>query len=457
MSNNNIINNNNNNNNTIPTPTPTPTLNQTYNNNNNNNNNEDDLIISYYLLKKCKLWVWDFDDTLIDTNYYYKTSMEPNDILKRTDEELTNEVPHWKYFKRLVEYLAKHGKYIAIASFGTYEIIKAYMDRIMGFNQTFFNKKNLIAPVYNERQCRSFKLPANKNEYIYKIMKHYTIEDFKSVVLFDDLPSNIADAVGIGIIGIQIATPSNGDKLDNHNIYGTNMYFNPMIMIAFDKKIENDCGKELYLNRTYSGVTNKYNSKDKSSFTGMSYDKIDFRNGIKEDFEPVAFGTGIGNRKISTNPEYRWNKMNVSNPPEWVNGNWVDSTLGGESVSFWDKYHSVHSVHNVNKNKSGEFGDGGESGDGGKSVDGGESGDGGSGEYIVDNDDKYYYENIKKINVNPYNGKLNEPPNYVMGVTEGFKNSKCGFDNMSKNEWNRTILILIVVILLMILLIYNVV
>ena len=31
------------------------------------------------------------------------------------------------------------------------------------------------------------------------------------------------------------------------------------------------------------------------------------------------------------------------------------------------------------------------------------------------------------------------------------------FDNMSKNEWNRTILILIVVILLMILLIYNVV
>ena len=91
------------------------------------------------------------------------------------------------------------------------------MDRIMGFNQPFFNKNNLIAPDYNERQCRSFKLPPNKNEYIYKLMKHYRIEDFKSVVLFDDLPSNISDAIGIGIIAIQIATPNNGDKIDINN------------------------------------------------------------------------------------------------------------------------------------------------------------------------------------------------------------------------------------------------
>ena len=109
------------------------------------NSDNTPLIISLYLLKHCKLWVWDFDDTLIDTKYYYKTSMDPDKIRNRTDIELTNEIPQWRYFKRLVEYLVKNGKYVAIASFGTYEIIKAYMDRIFGFNQHYFMTKNLIA------------------------------------------------------------------------------------------------------------------------------------------------------------------------------------------------------------------------------------------------------------------------------------------------------------------------
>ena len=427
---------------------------------------KNDLIISYYLLKHCKLWVWDFDDTLIDTKYYYKTSMEPNAIQNRTDKELDKEVPQWRYFKRLVQYLIQHGKRIAIASFGTYEIIKAYMDRIMGFNQTFFNKSNLIAPIYNDRTCRGFKFPPNKNEYIYKLMKLYKIEDYKSVVLFDDLPSNIGDAIGIGIIGIQIATPSNGDKVynsggvgsggtDGNSNYGSggvsysggNMFFGPWVMINFDKKIKNDCGKELYLNRTYTGITNKYSNDNKTSYTGLSYDKINFRNGIKEDFASVAFGTGIGNRKISTNPEYRWNKTNVANPPKWINGNWeskkdenwADATLGGESVSFWDKYHSVNKKKETNdKNEK----------------------------TTMDNDDAYTYENIKPIHINPYNNKLNEPSNQVMGISEGFENvnvnvnekknenTKCGICN--KFEWNWIVLSLIIIIISMILIIYNV-
>ena len=143
---------------------------------NSNMNSNDSLVISFYLLRKCKLWVWDFDDTLIDTKYYYKSNMDPNAIRARTDIELSNEIPQWKYFKRLVEYLVQNGNYVAIASFGTYEIIKAYMDRIMGFNQQFFTNKNLIAPNSKDRSSRCFQIPPNKNEYIYKIMKHYKID-----------------------------------------------------------------------------------------------------------------------------------------------------------------------------------------------------------------------------------------------------------------------------------------
>jgi hypothetical protein len=174
---------------------------------------------------------------------------------------------------------------------------------------------------------------------------------------------------------------------------------------------------------------------DNSIYPGLSYDKTDFRNGIKETFAPIAFGTGIGDRKITVNPEYRWNNMNVSKPPQWVNGNWADSTLGGESVSFWDKY------QRINKKKTGKNDT--------MNIDT---------DNDMDNNDKYIYENIKKRNINNYNGKLNEPSNQVMGVSEGFE----GFENNDCNsckkfEWNWIVLVLIIVILMMIAIIYNVV
>ena len=445
--------------------------------------------------------------------------MEPNAISKRTDAELTKEVPQWRYFKRLVIYLVSRGKYVGIASFGTYEIIEAYINRILGFNQTFFNRKNIIAPMYQDRVCRRFQAPPNKNEYIYKMMKHYKIEDFKNVVLFDDLPSNIADAIGVGIVGIQMATPNNGDKLkntDGGDKYGSGgvsnsggsggsssdgIFFGPWVMDDFDKKIENECGKELYLNRTYTGITNRYYKERKDKMTnvdnidnidnkntpykGLSYDKTNFRNGIHESFSvPAAFGTGIGNRKITMSPEVKWNNMNVKNPPQWVNGNWEEATLGGTSLSFWDKHQKVKKSGDANNDNDNE-----------------QDLENPARKYSENNnDDNYVYNNIKPFSINSYNGKLNES-NYVMGVTEGFSNihsenndnehdsnsndsvdsidddddnyikSKFGLtkndrsDNESnencetckKIEWNWILLVLIIIILLMCIIIYNVV
>ena len=55
-------------------------------------NPPDDLQVSFYLLKHCDLWVWDFDDTLIDTTTYYVQDMSPTAIRGRTDEELDREL-----------------------------------------------------------------------------------------------------------------------------------------------------------------------------------------------------------------------------------------------------------------------------------------------------------------------------------------------------------------------------
>ena len=71
-----------------------------------------DLPVSFYLLKQCKLWIWDFDDTLIDASVYLKKDMNPEAILKRCDAELDEDVPQWRYFRRLTEFLVMHGRYV---------------------------------------------------------------------------------------------------------------------------------------------------------------------------------------------------------------------------------------------------------------------------------------------------------------------------------------------------------
>ena len=56
-------------------------------------------ILSTFLLNKYDLWLWDFDDTLIDTYTYYIKNMEPPYILQRNIYELEQDIPSWKYFK----------------------------------------------------------------------------------------------------------------------------------------------------------------------------------------------------------------------------------------------------------------------------------------------------------------------------------------------------------------------
>lgn len=349
--------------------------------------------------------------------------MTPDAILKRCDDELDVEIPQWRYFRKLVEFLVMHGRYVSIASFGTYEIIQAYMKRIMGFNQQFFTKNNIIAPCIQARDTFRFNIPPNKNEYIYKLMQIYRVQDFKRVVLFDDKPSNIADAIAIGIVAVQIAAPGNGD-----NPRG-NMYFGPWVMDEFDKKIKNTCGEEIYKNRTYTGIAAK------EGYTGAAFDgkDIDFGTGVDTDniYKPVAFGTGIGDRKVLGRPQFSWNayKNSPKKMPKWYNGNYVnipglvqtdgywneESALAGTTMSFWDAHQKV-----LKDNP------------------------------LMDSNGRA---------VQPQDKDLSDNDDTIFGVSEGFssvidmsnkKTTSCG---CKKFEWNWIILLLVLVIVIMIVII----
>lgn len=197
-------------------------------------NNQHRKLISDYMLKKYKLWLWDFDDTLIDTASYYRNNMNPDDIRRRTDAELDIEFPSWRYFSDLIIYLGVNGIKVGIVSFGTYEIIRAYMDRVVGFNQRIFNKKNILALCRDERG-RILEYKPDKNDFIKQLMDFYKIVEVSNVVLFDDRMTNVAQAARLGAHAVLIPGRPNmtgnwsldRDYMANQNKQSNIRFFGP--------------------------------------------------------------------------------------------------------------------------------------------------------------------------------------------------------------------------------------
>ena len=271
----------------------------TMNTNTNTNTNgeyfyvEKNEFISTYLVDKFKLWVWDFDDTLIDTTTYYKKSMEPEDIIKRTDLELDIEVPNWRYFKSIVNYLISRGIRVGIASFGTYKIIKAYMDRLFGLNQRIFTDVNLKA-LCRDVDGKPVKFYPNKNEFIEKMMQFYRIYEPIKIILFDDNMTNISDAMGSGIVGVKIIGKDDNQITNRRNEYSTNTektYFGEYIVNKLEttlKRLEEEakskegCPANNLKNETFSAIgSRKIGTLNKAK----RLERERFFTSIKDDYD----------------------------------------------------------------------------------------------------------------------------------------------------------------------------
>lgn len=222
-------------------------------------------IISTELLKKYDLWLWDWDDTIIDTTTYYIKSMEPTDISRRTNKELDKEVPNWRYFKLLIPYLVKNGVRVGIVSFGTYKIIRAYMNLIFGINQRYFTESNLIA-LCRDAKGAPIEFYPNKNNFIEKIMNLYKLYEYDRVILFDDRMTNISDAIKSGIHGIKIIGKDN-NKLNEYiksgrcNDYFLDTLFSQKTIMNLEKSINHQNHITNYIKTINQDNNYNYDSK----------------------------------------------------------------------------------------------------------------------------------------------------------------------------------------------------
>lgn len=87
-----------------------------------------------------KLIVWDFDLTVLSIHSWV-AGIRPKDVANRT---LYEDVADLAFFRHFVQRALEQGFAVAVASFGQYEVIQAYMDRIMG--RGVFNRENIATP-----------------------------------------------------------------------------------------------------------------------------------------------------------------------------------------------------------------------------------------------------------------------------------------------------------------------
>jgi hypothetical protein len=228
------------------------------------------ILNSKFIDNNIDLIIWDFDNTLIDTRAYSRHSMSPDFIREEmTIEQLEWDFPYWKFFRCTVIDLVNSGKNVGIASFGMYNIIRAYMDRIFGVNQKYFTVVNTFA------RCKIDEPPQqNKNGYILNIMEHYRITNPDRVILFDDLATNISAAIEIGFIAILV----DGVKYNDDGTRLSSGLFSPKTMVGVDNYLRSALNKSNPLHIADLGhvgdrkaAINMYGRRDKCPMNMKKY------------------------------------------------------------------------------------------------------------------------------------------------------------------------------------------
>lgn len=147
------------------------------------------------------LYVFDFDQTILAI-HSFGSRIRAADVSARN---LAEDVADQAFFKQFIDAVLASGVPVAIASFGEYQVIQNYMDRIA---PDVFNRNNICTPTCVGYQDGS-SVPQGKVPMLELLLQGLisqsggaapTDQQRARTVLFDDDDSNIRRAAAAGYI-----------------------------------------------------------------------------------------------------------------------------------------------------------------------------------------------------------------------------------------------------------------
>ncbi len=154
-------------------------------------------------LDQYDMYIWDFDYTILKI-HSYASNIELKDVESASWKKLMADFADPIFFRDLVYYIRGKKKEVAIVSFGTYNVIKAYLDRLFDDNN-IFDSHNILTPLSgNKRYSSSFRVNSDKNEHLVCLMRQNPSIKYDRTIFFDDTYQNIQAARELGIKGVLI-------------------------------------------------------------------------------------------------------------------------------------------------------------------------------------------------------------------------------------------------------------
>ena len=151
-------------------------------------------------ISKYDLYIWDFDLTILKI-HSYANEIKEEDVKSLSWKKLMCHFADPIFFRDLVNHLIGNKKKVAIISFGYYNVIKAYLDRLFD-NDKIFGKHNIITPI-DECQ-RHTSINSDKNQYIINVAREHNIS-YSRIIFLDDTYLNVNNARELGISTVKIS------------------------------------------------------------------------------------------------------------------------------------------------------------------------------------------------------------------------------------------------------------